>query len=184
MAENNDITRLVNDFSHGDQRALEQLIPALYTELKRVAGRQLKNERSDHTLSCTALVHEAYMKMFGAKMPEVDNRRQFLALFANTVRQVLIDHARQRSAQKRPPQNARVAIHEIDVELDAEVDLIEFNDLIDRLAEADEVQSEIVKLRFFCGLSFEEIAETLQTSLSTVFREWRMARAWLKRELN
>ena len=179
-----DVTQLLLDWSRGDQSSLDKLLPVVYQELRRLAQHYLRQERPDHTLQATALVHEAYLKLIGAQSVEWQNRAHFFAVAAQVMRRVLVDMARQRRAQKRGG-GLKVPLDEA-LGLPGEeggVDLVGLDEALDRLAEVDPQQSRIIELRYFGGLSVEETAEALGVSPRTVKREWRVARAWLKREV-
>lgn len=181
-----DVTRLLAELRSGDQDAAVRLIPLIYEELHRIAGAQMRRERPGHTLQATALVNEAYVRLLGAPAMEWQNRAHFFAVAARSMRRVLLDYARQRHAGKRGGEGAQK------VDLDAELliasdrleDVIVLDEILDRLAEMDPEQARIVELRFFAGLSVEETAEVINASPRTVKREWRLAKAWLERELS
>lgn len=178
-----DVTRLLSDWKSGDASALDELAAAVYSELRRIADRYLRRERSDHTLQPTALVHEAFIRLVGQDA-SWQNRSHFFGVAAEIMRRILVDHARRKQAEKRGGEAEIIQLTD-DVEdaAAASVDLVALDDALTRLAMIDPQQSRIVELRFFTGLSIEETAEALQVSPSTVKREWRMARAWLFREL-
>ena len=179
-----DVTQLLLDWSKGDQASLDKLLPVVYQELRRLAQHYVKQERPDHTLQATALVHEAYLKLIDTKSVAWQNRAHFFAVAAQVMRHILVDMARQRRAQKRGG-GQKVSLDEALGLPDEEggVDLVALDEALDRLAEVDPQQSRIVELRYFGGLSVEETAEALGVSPTTVKREWRVARAWLKREI-
>lgn len=160
----------------------ELLSPLLYTELKALAARAMRAERDGHTLQTTALVNEACIRVFGQQHLDPTNRAQFLGIAAQMMRRVLVDHARRRAAAKRPSPNERVVIEEIDLP-GAESDLVGLDDALKRLAEISPRQAQVVDLKFFAGLELEQIADVLDVARPTVVRDWRMARAWLRREL-
>lgn len=185
MPEASEITQLLRQLRTGEPDAASKLFPLVYGELRRLANSQMAGERRGHTLQATAVVHEAYMRMAGAEPIDWHDRAHFFAFAARTMRQVLMDYARQRRAGKRGgPAQHRV---DLDAELligdDRLADVIALDDLLNRLAAMDPDQARIVELRFFGGLNVEETAEALGTSPSTVKREWKMAKAWLDREL-
>jgi len=186
MTTQHEITRLLADWSNGDRQALEKLTPLVYDELRRLAARYLRQERSDHTLQSTALVHEAYMKLVGQNNVRWQNRAHFFGIAAQMIRRILVDYARSQHAEKRGSGAVKLALDEamaVPQASGADVDLLGLNDALDRLAEMDERQSRIVELRFFTGLSIEETAEVLTLSPATIKREWQTARAWLFREM-
>ena len=166
----------------GDADTAERITPLLYAELKTLATRALRGERADHTLQTTALVNEACLRLLGQRNVEPGNRAQLAALAAQAMRRVLVDYARMRQAGKRPPAEQRLRIEEIDLPA-AEADLIGLDAALKRLAALSPRQARVVDLKFFAGLELEEIAEVLAIARPTVVRDWRMARAWLQREL-
>lgn len=160
----------------------ERLSPMLYAELKALASRAMRGEREGHTLQTTALVNEACLRVLGQHSLDMSNRAQFLGIAAQMMRRVLVDHARRHTAAKRPAAEGRVAIEEVDLPA-AEADLIGLDDALERLAGISPRQAHVVDLKFFAGLELEEIADVLDVARPTVVRDWRMARAWLQREL-
>jgi RNA polymerase sigma factor (TIGR02999 family) len=177
------VTSLLARWKSGDQAALEALIPIVYDELHRLARRQLRGERSDHTLQSTALVNEAYLRLIGQGSGQVNSRAHFLCVAAHVMRQILVDHARARGAAKRDG-GYRVELHESDHPFrEADVDLIALDDALTALAEFDPHLCQIVEMRFLAGLSVEDTAEAMGVSPATIKREWTAARAWLSREL-
>jgi RNA polymerase sigma factor (TIGR02999 family) len=179
----NDVTALLRRWSGGDKQALDRMLPLVYEELRLQAARQLSGERRDHTLQVTALVNEAYLRLAAQDRAQWQDRRQFLLIAATMMRRVLVDHARRRKAGKRPPPEERLSIEEIDLSMDPGFDMLGLDAALTRLATIDPRQAEVVTLRYFTGLDIDEVANTLDLSASTVTREWRMARAWLRREL-
>jgi RNA polymerase sigma factor (TIGR02999 family) len=179
------VTLLLTRLREGNQEAANELAPLVYAELRRMAGAYMQRERSGHTLQATALVHEAYMRLVGGEPAEWQNRAHFFAIAAHTMRQVLLDYARRRHADKRGGAGIRKV--DMDAELlvasDALEDVIAVDEALEKLAAIDPRQSRLVELRFFAGLSVEEAAEVLGVSAVTVKREWRLAKAWLRREL-
>jgi RNA polymerase sigma factor (TIGR02999 family) len=167
----------------GDPTALNQLLPLVYEELKRVARRHLRQERPGHTLQTTALIHEAYLRMIRQQPLPVDNRCHFVALTSNLMRQILVDHARERLAKKRDG-GCRVMLSEdVAVSESSDLDVLAIDRSLTRLFELDAQQARVVELRWFGGLSIEETAEALGISLATVKRDWATARVWLRREI-
>jgi RNA polymerase sigma factor (TIGR02999 family) len=179
-----DVTLLLQRWSTGDRAALDRLLPLVYEELRSQASRQLAHERRDHTLQVTALVNEAYLRLAGQDRGAWAGRSQFLIVAATIMRRVLVDHARRQAAEKRPPAEQRLCIDEIDLPVDDGIDLLALDSAMERLAEIDPRQGRIIELRYFAGLNIEQVAATLDLSVSTVTRDWRMARAWLQRELD
>ena len=182
--EPGEVTRLLQCWSGGDNHALDELAPLVYRELRLLAARYLRRERRDHTLQPTALVHEAYLRLVDQTHVETHSRAQFLAIAANLMRHILIDHANRLRAAKRGGGN-KVALDEAAgaVQQQPQVDLVALNEALEKLAELDPRQSRIVELRFFGGLTEEEIAEVLDVSPITIRRDWRMARAVLHNQL-
>ncbi len=178
------VTEMLTRWKAGDEHALGQLIPVLYDELRRVARRQLRRERVDHSFQSAALVHEVYLRL-GIQRPfEVESRQHFLMVASRLMRQVLVDHARSHGAQKRGADRTVYLDTSLVLPQTQSLDVVAIDDALGELAKLDERQVQIVELRFFGGLSVEEVAETLQISLSTVKRDWNVARAWLARELD
>ncbi len=175
------VTRLLTAWSQGDEGALEKLIPLVYGELRRVAARRLRRERSDHTLQTTALVHEAYLHLVEQKRVKWQNRAHFFGVAANLMRRILVDHARARGAAKRGGGAWRVSVDETVAIAPGlrDPELIALDEALEELARFDPRQARIVELRFFGGLSLEETASLLGVSAITVSRDWSMARAWL-----
>jgi len=185
MSEPSEVTILLNRISTGDGKAPEELLPLVYGELRKLAHSYLQNERSDHTLQATALVHEAYIRLVDWEKVSWQNRAHFFAVAAQVMRKILVDHAREKSAKKRDMGHKLSLDEAISVPKQGqrEVDLIALDDALEKLAKFDEVQSRIVELRFFGGLTIEETAHTLGISPATVKREWTIAKTWLFREL-
>jgi RNA polymerase sigma-70 factor (ECF subfamily) len=181
-----EVTRLLAELREGHQEAADQLVPLVYGELHRMAGSYMQRERPGHTLQATALVNEAYMRLVGGEPAQWQNRAHFFAIAAHTMRQVLTDHARRRHAGKRGGADARKV--DVDAALliadDKLEDVIAIDEALERLALIDPRQSRLIELRFFAGLNVEEAAEAMGISAITVKREWRLAKAWLSRELS
>lgn len=178
-----EITDLLERWGAGDREAWERLVPLVYAELHRVARGRLMGERMEHTLQTTALVNEAYMRLAGQDQVQWASRTHFLAVASSIMRRILVDHARKRFAAKRGGPNL---VLEVDADVASEprsADLVDLDDALERLTELDARQAQMVELRYFGGLTIEEVAEVLDCSPATVKREWRSARAWLKREL-
>ena len=176
-----DITALLKDWSGGDREALERLMPIVYGELKRLASSYLRSERSDHTLQPTALVHEAYLRLQGQRQVVWSNRAHFFGIAARIMRRILVDHARRRRAAKRDAAVLRVTL--VDDAADRAPELIALDSALTNLERLDPQQARVVELRYFGGLTVEETAEAAGISTATVKREWRTARAWLRREI-
>ena len=180
-----DVTRLLINWTNGDKKSLEALMPLVYGELHRLAKRYLRRERSDHTLQSTALVHEAYLRMVDQKGMQWQNRAHFFAVAAQMIRRILVDHARTHNAEKRGGGALKLELDEaIGVPQRRDLNLVALDDAMNTLAEMDPQQGRIVELRFFGGLSIEETAEVLGISPATVKRDWAVAKAWLYRDLS
>ena len=185
MRSSEGITQLLVDWGKGDQAALEKLMPLVYSELRRLASNYLRRERAAHTLQPTALVNEAYLKLIDQRNAKWQNRAHFFGISAQLMRRILVDHARQHQAMKRGgSEQQRVSITTVEkLAKEPEVDLLALNEALDELARMDPQQSQIVEMKFFGGLSIEEIGEVLGIGHATVERDWKMARAWLRRQL-
>lgn len=178
------VTGLLRQAQAGDRAALDELLPLVYRELKGIAARQLAGERPNHTLQATALVNEAYLRLVDQHSVDWRNRAHFFSIAAETMRRVLVNHAVSRRAEKRGAGATLLALDDVSGLPDRrEVDLVMLDEALTRLAEFDAVQARIVEMKFFAGLSNEEVAEVLDTSESTVKREWRSAKAWLAAQL-
>jgi RNA polymerase sigma factor (TIGR02999 family) len=179
------VTALLRAWSEGDDQALQQLIPVVYDELRRVAGRHMAGERASHTLQTTALIHEVYVRLVDLKHVSIRSRAQFLGLCARLMRNVLVDFARSRKYDKRGGGAVHVELDEaLHVASIADPDLVAMDDALVRLSTIDDRKGQVVELRFFGGLSVEETAEALAVSPETVMRDWKFAKAWLMRELS
>jgi RNA polymerase sigma factor (TIGR02999 family) len=200
MNENNkqppgEVTRLLQSWADGDAAALDALWPLVYDDVRRLARRQMSGERGDHTLQGTALVNEAFIRLAGQRVFEWQNREQFLSLAAQIMRRVLVDHARQRLAQRRGDGARRVSLEDTQAAIeidqrqalqaldDERVDVLAIDSALTKLSMIDAPQGRIVELRYFGGLTLEETASVAGISLATVKRELAIARAWLRREL-
>lgn len=182
MPEN--ITQLLNQWSDGDERALDRLTPLVYEELRRQAARYLRRERPGHTMQTTALINEAYLRLIDAKEVRWQGRAHFFAIAANLMRRILVDHARQRNAAKRGGSPVHVTLDRIVATAkQSNIDVLAIDEALTKLAAVDRQQAQIVELRFFSGLSVEETAAALGISPRTVKRDWSVARAWLRREI-
>lgn len=180
-----DVSRLLARWSEGDAGARDALLPLVYDELRRIAGRQLRRERREHTLAPTALVHEVYLRLVGQSRATWLNRAQFFGVAAQLMRRILVDHARAHNAARRGGSVTVVALEEAEVAGVAApvVDVLAVDSALTRLAALDADQARLVELRFFAGLTLEEIAPLVGRSERTLKREWRLARAWLFRAL-
>jgi RNA polymerase sigma factor (TIGR02999 family) len=180
-----DVTQLLLRWNRGDQQALDQLIPLVEVELRRLARRFMRRERADHTLQTSALINEAYVRLVDQQHVEWQDRAHFFAVAAQVMRHILIDHARSYRYAKRGAGAQKLAIEEIsELPEQRAAQLIALDDSLLDLAAIDARKSKIVELRFFGGLSIDETAEVLRTSPTTVTREWRLARAWLRRMID
>ncbi|HSL70492.1 MAG TPA: ECF-type sigma factor [Longimicrobiales bacterium] len=178
------ITELLQAHAAGDAAALEQLLPRVYEELRRIARGRLRRERPDHTLAATELVHEAFLKLMPIKGVDWRSRAHFFAIASRAMRNVLVDHAVRRSAVKRGGGVQALTLDEVDGMLEQPLEeLIALSEALNRLEQLDERQAQVVECRFFGGLSLDETAEALNISPATVSRDWTFARAWLHREL-
>ena len=179
-ADSENVTRLLQDWGEGDQRALEELLPLIYNELRRLAHNFLYHERPEHTLQTTALVHEAYLKLIDQRDARWQNRAHFFALAAQAMRRILIDSARRHAALKRGGAGEKLSLDAAaHISLEPNHDLLALDVALNSLAELDPQQGRVIELRYFGGLTIEETAEVLNLSPATVKREWTMARAWL-----
>lgn len=177
-------TELLDAWKNGDQSARDQFIESVYSELHRLAESYLRKERDNHTLQPTALVNEAYLKLFGSRSKNWENREHFIGAAAGIMRHVLVDYARARQTNKRGGNFPPISLSSADKFIGtAPVDLIKLDDALNRLAGIDAQKSRIVELKFFGGMTIEETAAALAVAPTTVERGWRMAKAWLKREL-
>ena len=179
------VTQLLLAWSSGDRRALEDLVPVVYGELRRIAGRYLRHERPDHTLQPTALVHEAYLKLIDQQRARWQNRAQFLGVAAQLMRRILVDHARTHAAAKRGGGVTPIALVDAAGALPARgIDVIALDEAVTRLTATYPDQGRLVELRFFGGLTIEETGEAMGLSPATVKRQWTVARAWLLASLD
>jgi len=180
-----EVTQLLLAWSDGDQTALEELTPLVYAELRRLAERHMRRERAGHPLQTTALVNEAYVRLVDLRQVRWQNRAHFFGMAAQLMRHILVDFARARLRAERGGFAQQVSLDEAAmVAKGRSAEFIALDDALQSLAEIDQRKSRIVELRYFGGLTVEEIAEVLQISPRTVMREWNLARAWLHRELN
>jgi RNA polymerase sigma factor (TIGR02999 family) len=179
-----DVTQILHEVSGGDRDAPARLMPLVYQELRRLANHYLQQERQDHTLQPTALVHEAYLKLIDQERVDWQNRAHFFGVAAQLMRRILVDHARRHRASKRGGFQQKLTLDEAaDYSQPRDVDLLALDDALNALAQLDARQSRIVELRFFGGLTIEETAEALSVSPATVKVDWNMAKAWLRREI-
>lgn len=179
-----EVTQVLIDWSQGDQNAPDRLMPFVYEELRRLARQYLQRERPDHTLQATGLVHEAYLRLVDQSSVNWQNRAHFFAIAAQVMRRILVDHARSHRAEKRGGAREKLLFDEALAPAEERaVDLIALDDALQDLVTFDARKSRIVELRFFGGLTNEEIGEVLGISPRTIKREWRLAKAWLRREI-
>ena len=177
------ITRLLLAWRNGEERALDDLMPLVHHELKRIARNFMRRQRAGNTLQTTALVNEAFMRLVDSDKVNWQDRSHFFAISAQLMRRVLVDAARRRNSEKRGGDQVRVTLADDVKSVDEQADVIAIDEALDRLAQMNARQSRIVELRYFAGLTEDEIAETLDISTRTVRRDWNLARAWLYREL-
>jgi RNA polymerase sigma factor (TIGR02999 family) len=180
-----DVTQLLLAWSEGDQDALAKLMPLVYAELHRLAKHYMRSERPGHTLQTTALANEAYIRLIDARQVRWQNRAHFFAVSARLIRQILVDFARKRRYKKRGGEVRHISLDEaLAIGQHRDDDLTSLDDALRALGEIDARKSQVVELRFFGGLSVDETAEVLQVSPETVRRDWRLAKAWLRRHLS
>ena len=185
MSQTGQITQMLRQWSAGNREILGDLMPLVYDELHRQAGRFLSRERPDHTLQTTALIHEAYLKLVNQREVDWESRTHFFAIAAQLMRRILVDYARSKQCDKRGGDAVKLTLEDAALVIDKErsVDLMALDEVLTRLEKIDGQQARIVELRYFSGLSLEETAEALRVSRTTVVSDWRMAKAWLRREL-
>jgi RNA polymerase sigma factor (TIGR02999 family) len=178
------ITQLLLAWGDGDKAALDKLVPLVYDDLRQIARRYMRGQRAGHTLQTTALVNEAYVRLIDSSRVKWHDRTHFFAISARLMRRVLIDLARAKNSLKRGGEQIQISLaEEIEAPMEKETDLVALDEALQNLAKLSLRQSQIVELRYFGGLSEEEIAETFKISTRTVRRDWNVARAWLYREL-
>lgn len=183
-AQPENVTQLLVAYSKGDREALDRLLPLVYSELRQLADRYLRRERSDHTLQATALVHEAYLRLVDQNVPW-QNRAHFFGVAAQMMRRILIDHARNHQAAKRGSGGIKLSLDDlIDLSDERAADLITLDEALTELASFDPQKSQIVELRYFGGLSIEETAKVLGIGTATVIRQWKTAKAWLYHQVS
>jgi RNA polymerase sigma factor (TIGR02999 family) len=180
-----EITRLLKSFTEGDEAAMDELMPLVYKELKSQAYLYLRKERKNHTLQTTALVHEAYLRLIDQKSVDWQNRSHFFAMSATMMRRILVNYAKGKNRYKRGGQDEDLPLEEalFVAAKDEDIDLIDLDSALNKLATLDEQQSRIVELRYFSGLTITETAEVLKLSPATIKRDWNMAKRWLQVEL-
>jgi RNA polymerase sigma factor (TIGR02999 family) len=185
MISTSSITVLVHQYASGDKAALDRLLPLVYAQLRRIAQAHLRDERPGHTLQPTALVHEMYARLAGENPPDLRDRVHFLSVAAHVMRQILIDHARTKYAQKRGGRQEKLSLDEArEACMEKPVIMIRIDDALNQLAKIDARKAQLVEMRFFGGLTAEESAAVLDVPVNTVRQQLRVAQAWLQRELN
>ena len=184
MAPDTPITVLVHQYANGDKAALDRLLPLVYAELRRIARKHLREERQNHTLQPTALVHEMYARLAGLAPPDLRDRIHFLSVAAHVMRQILIDHARTKYAQKRGGRQEKVSIEEFPHAcIEKPAIMVRIDDALNQLSRHDPRKAKLIEMRFFGGLTAEESACVLDLPVNVVRRELRIAQAWFQREL-
>jgi len=185
QSDPHEVTRLLLAWNGGDEGALDKLVPLVYSELRRLARRQMQRERPDHSLQTTALINEAYLRLVDLKTIQWQNRAHFFALCARTMRRILVDFARSRRYRKRGGGARPISLEQaLAVSPEQSKDLVAVDNALNALAKADARKAEVVELRFFGGLTAQETAEVLKVSEETVLRDWKLAKVWLLRELS
>lgn len=180
-----EVTQLLVDWGNGNQAALDRLMPLVYTELRQLAHRYMRRERPGHTMQTTALIHEAYLRLVDQNQVRWQHQAHFFGIAARLMRQILIEHARSHTRAKRGGGVGTISLDEAAIVSQARAtELLALDDALERLATIDPRKSQVVELRFFGGLSVEEAAQVLNIAPNTVLRDWRMAKAWLRREIN
>ena len=184
-SEPENATLLLNRLQGGDAHAAEQLLPLLYDELKQIARRQFRGQSGEHTLQATALVHEAFLRLIGRPAKTWQDRKHFFAVAATAMRQILVNHARAKNAEKRGGDAQRLVLEEnAFAGKETGIDVLALHEALERLKMIDERKHSVVELRFFAGLTVPEVADVLQLSVTTIESEWRAARAWLATALS
>ncbi len=178
------ITELLHNWSNGEEAAVDQLLPAVYEELRRIARRLMRGQSSDHTYQTTDLIHEAYLKLIDNDDKRWENRSHFFAVAARAMRHILVDHARAKQSQKRGGNARPVTLEETAIiAKNVSNEIVALDAALERLAKLDARKVQVVEMKFFGGLTNEEVATVLRMSPETVKRDWRFARTWLRREL-
>jgi RNA polymerase sigma factor (TIGR02999 family) len=180
-----EVTQLLVDWGNGNQAALDRLMPVVYTEVRQLAHWYMRRERPGHTMQTTALIHEAYLRLVDQNQVRWQHQAHFFGIAARLMRQILIEHARSRTRAKRGGGVGTISLDEAAIVSQARAtELLALDDALERLATIDPRKSQVVELRFFGGLSVEEAAQVLNIAPNTVLRDWRMAKAWLRREIS
>lgn len=184
MNNTGNITQLLNEYKSGNREAIDEIFPLVYDELRKLAASRLRTERDDHTLQPTALVHEAYLRLIEQNKQTWENRVHFFGLAAEMMRRILVNHALGKNCIKRFGNQTRLTLDEaVSFAQEKEIDVVLLDEALNNLAKFDAAQAKIIELKFFGGLTNEEVAEVLGVSDSTVKREWRIAKAWLHQQL-
>lgn len=179
-----EFTRILEDANNGDLKAADQLLPLVYEELRKLAAFKLANEKSPQTLQPTALVHEAWLRLTGSSTQEFQGRAHFFGAAAEAMRRILVDNARRKLARRHGGGQDRVKLDDVEIAVENQNDeILAVDEALDKLAVEDPTKAEIVKLRYFSGLTIEEVAKVLEISVSSAHRRWRFARAWLYDEI-
>jgi RNA polymerase sigma factor (TIGR02999 family) len=180
-----DVTRILNAIDHGDAKAADELLPLVYEELRKLAAHRMSNEAPGQTLQPTALVHEAWLRLVGSENPKFEGRAHFFGAAAEVMRRILIDRARRKRALRHGGGQQRVNVEEVEISAATEDDqLLAVNDALDKLAARDKAKADLVKRRYFVGVTIEEAAQLLGVSEPTAKRWWTYSRAWLYNEIN
>ena len=180
-----DVTAMLQEWSEGDRDVPARLMPLVYAELRRLAGVYMRRERADHTLQPTALVHEAYLRLSEQTHVAFADRAHFFGVAAKVMRRILVDHARRHGAEKRGGVQRQLSLDEVIGTIAADdLDLVALDEALQHLAKQDKRKAQIIELRFFAGLTVEDTAEVLGVSAPTIKNDWRVAKAWLRREMN
>lgn len=179
-----DVTHILNEIERGDARAVDELLPAVYDELRRLAAWKLSREKPGQTLQATALVHEAYIRLVGEEAQNWRSRTHFFSAAAEAMRRILVDNARRKKSLRHGGKHQRVTLEGADLAIEGRSeDIVALDEALCELAESDKMKADLVKLRYFAGLGMEQAAEVLGLSLTTAKRHWRYARAWLYRRM-
>lgn len=180
-----DVTKLLEAWSDGDGKVLDQLMPLVYDELHRMAKRYMSSQPSGHTLQTTELIHEAYLKLVGSKEKRWQNRAHFFGVAAQAMRHILVDHARSRQSEKRGGATQMIELDEAAIVSSSRAEeIVALDDALLRLSDLDQRKSRVVELRYFGGLNIDETAEVLKVSPETIIRDWKFAKTWLLREMS
>jgi RNA polymerase sigma factor (TIGR02999 family) len=178
-----DVTRILDAIGHGDSQAADQLLPLVYRELRRLAAQKMASETPGHTLQPTALVHEAWLKLVGQENRKWQDKNHFFAAAAEAMRRILVDNARRKRTQRHGGGQQRVGLEEVNIAVENDEQLLAVNEALEKLAAKDKEKAELVKLRYFVGMTIEEAAQVLGISEGTAKRHWAYSRAWLAEEI-